>query len=393
MTRTTSWMAAACAAAWCLAPRPAGAAATPVETVAAARRKLVETLETTGDVAALKRVTVFSKVTGVIEKLPVERGMRLERGAVIAVVEHRAEMAQRKELLAAIDAAKAGIAQAEAAVGVAKASLAQAEAQLDHAKIEKTRAENLYEQNSMPKQRYDSVMSRYRVALAGRDLAAANVRANEQAVEQAKVKLAQAQAALERLDTRIADYTIRAPIAGVVSRRFVDLGAMDTPSQPIVEILDVSGLKVNCDIAQVSAGKVRVGQRAVVTADAFPGERFEGRAAIVDPSLDPQTRTLAMELRVDGRGRLKPGMFVNVSLALGEKTALAVPMDALMRLPGTGVYYLFAVKDGKAEKRTVELGLRRGNFVEILSGVREGERVVVRGQGGLRAGMKVTEAR
>lgn len=374
----------------------------PVSTVVVRKYAIEQTLDLTGSVEAFRRVTVYSKVTGVIEKLLVERGMKVKKGDVIAVVEHETELAQRKELLAAVEAAKVSVRQAEAAGGVAQAALQQAEAQLENAVLEKTRAQNLYADNSIPKQKYDAVIAQYKIALAGRDLAAAKVKAAQAALAQAKVGLKQAETALYRLDTRIADYTIRAPITGVVTARFVDEGAMDSPSLPIVEIMDTSILKVNCDVAQVDAAKVKEGQEVKIITDAYPGVEFEGKVAIVNPSLDSKTRTLPVEIHttgkpVAGKGEgvvsLKPGMFVKLSIKIGEKTTLAVPRDCLMRLPGTGVYYLFVVKEGKSEKRTVEVGVGRGNLVEIISGVTERDRVVIRGQVNLKSGTPVIEAK
>ena len=349
-------------------------AAVPVTVVIAARRPIEETLELTGSVKATKAVTVYSKVTGVIEKLLVERGMRVEKGDIIAQVEHRTELAKREQLAAAVK--------------VAEATLAQADAKLENAELDKKRIENLFRQKSVPKQKYDAVMAAYRIAVAGRKLAAAN--------------LVAATKALEQMDVRLAEYTIRAPISGVVTARFVDEGAMDNPALPIVEIMDISMLKVACDVAQVNAGRVRCGQKVTITSDAYPGVEFEGQVRIVNPSLDPKTRTLPVEIYTPGtpavgKGRsaalLKPGMFVKLSIRIGAKIALVVPRDCLMRLPGTGVYYVFVAKGGRAEKRVVKLGISRGNLVQIVSGIEEGEAVVIKGQVNLKSGTPVVVVR
>ncbi len=346
--------------------------AVPVTTAAAARHTIEETLELTGNVEALNSVTVYSKVSGIIEKLAVERGMKVKRGDVIAVVEHRAETARRGRLAAAVK--------------VAEASLAQAVAQRENAELEKRRAENLYREKSIPKQKYDAVLASYKVAAAGEKLAEAN--------------LVAARKALEEMDVRLSDYTIRAPIAGVVSERFVDEGAMDTPTMPIVSILDTSMLKITCDVAQVNAAQVREGQAARITTDAYPGYTFTGTVSIVNPALDPASRTRQVEIRTSGEPEggvaaggvlLRPGMFVKLNIGTGKRNVLAVPRDCLMRLPGTGVYYLFTVKDGTAQKRIVELGTSRGNLVEIVRGIKVGERVVVKGQVNLKTGTRVVE--
>ena len=202
------------------------------------------------------------------------------------------------------------------------------------------------------------------------------------------------------MDVRLSDYTIRAPIAGVVSERFVDEGAMDTPTMPIVSILDTSMLKITCDVAQVNAAQVREGQAARITTDAYPGYTFTGTVSIVNPALDPASRTRQVEIRTSGEPEggvaaggvlLRPGMFVKLNIGTGKRNVLAVPRDCLMRLPGTGVYYLFTVKDGTAQKRIVELGTSRGNLVEIVRGIKVGERVVVKGQVNLKTGTRVVE--
>ncbi|MCD6404808.1 MAG: efflux RND transporter periplasmic adaptor subunit, partial [Planctomycetes bacterium] len=290
--------------------------------------------------------------------------------------------------------------QAIATTEVAQAAQAQAQARLENATLEKDRAENLYKDNSIPKQKYDAAVAAYKIALAGRDLAAANLHVSKASLSLANVGRKQALAALEELDTRIADYTVRAPIAGIVTARFVDQGAMDNPAIPIVEIMDTSILKVCCDVAQVNAGKVREGQPVTLSVDAYPGAAFAGTVTIVNPSLDPKTRTLPIEIHTDGKpspektaegALLRPGMFVNLSIKIGKKTTLAIPRDCLLRLPGTGVYYLFVVKDSKAEKRTVQVGIGRGNIVEITSGLKVGESVVIQGQANLKTGTAVME--
>ena len=376
--------------------------AIPVETVIVERQPIEERLELTGSVAAIKSVTVYSKVNGVIEKLLVERGMKVKKGDVIAIVEHKAELAQREELQAAVEVARVGLIQARAGVEVAKAALAQAQAQLENASIEKTRIENLYKDKAVPKQKYDAVMAQYKIALAGRDLAAAQLTAAKARVKQAKAGLTQAQAALKRLDVRIADYTITAPISGVITARYVDEGAMDSPAMPIVQIMDTSILKVNCDVAQVNAGKVRVGQDVIMTSDTYRGVEFAGKVHIVNPALNPRTRTLPVEIRCNGKptgakatasATLKPGMFVKVNIITGTKQALVIPRDCLLRLPATNVWYVFVVKNNKAYKRTVTIGTTRGNRVEVIKGLKEGEKVVIKGQGLLKTGMTVYESK
>ena len=367
--------------------------AVPVSTVKVRYHSLESTLELKGDIRPLAEVTVYSKVSGVIERLCVEKGNHVKKGDMIAVVEHRSELAQRKQVVAQVESARVAVRQAQAAVRVAKASLARAMAQLENARLEKTRAENLRKDKSMPKQRYDSVIAQYKVAKAGKELAEANLASAREAVLQARTGYARAKAALEQLDVRIADFTIRAPISGVISGRFIDEGAMDSPQLPIVSIANVDMLKVLSQVSEGDMSKIRKGTVATISVDAYPGEHFKGEVAIVNPTLDPRTHTMGFEVYVRGQkalSLLKPGMFARIILYLGTRNVLAVPRECLLRLPGTGVYYAFVVENGVAKKRPdIKLGMKKGDLVEIVSGLREGEEVVVTGQGLLKTGTPV----
>lgn len=367
--------------------------AVPVSTVKVRVYSLETELDLKGEIRAFAEITVYSKVNGVIEKLLVEKGDMVKKGDVIAVVEHRSELARRKELLAAVESAKVGIRQAESAVRVAEASLSQAEAQLENATLEKNRAENLLKDKSMPRQRYDALIAQYKVAMAGKELAEANLTSAKEAMFQSKTGFARSTAALEQLDVRIADFTIRAPISGVISARFVDEGAMDSPQLPIVSITNVDILKVYSQVPEADVARVKKGTKATILVDAYPGVQFQGDVVIINPTLDPKTRTMGFEIYLKGEKvlhLLKPGMFARAILHLGTRNVLAVPKDCLLRLPGTGVYYAFAVENGIAKKRPdIKLGISKGGLVEVISGLSEGEDVVVAGQGLLKTGAQV----
>lgn len=341
----------------------------PVVTTIAGKHRLSLILRTTGSVRANREIEVRPKVSGFIEKLPVERGDFIKKGDIITVIEHKAELAEKARL--------------EAAVKVAEAELDRARAQLENASLERDRAEQLYKDKAIPKQRYDSIIAQYKMAVAQERLAEANLLAAKMVVEQIKI--------------RIEDFTIRSPMDAYIASRYVDIGQMVTPASVIVRLIDESILRIDASIAQVSVASVRKGIEAIITADAYPNERFRGRVEIISPALDPKTRTLPVEIHTDGIGLnsgkrlLRPGMFVNVQIKLGSKEVVAIPHDALMRYPGTGVYYIFVVEDGKALLRTVKLGISEGNLVEIVSGLKEGERVVIEGQVNLKSGMPVVE--
>jgi len=325
------------------------AKAVPVSTVKAVYRSLESTLDLKGEVRAFAEVTVYSKVNGIIERLLVDIGSTVRTGEPIAVVEHKGETAKRAQLAAAVQVA---------------------EAQFENAQLEKQRAEGLYGENSISKQKYDFAIAQYKIA-------AANLEA--------------AKKALQEMDVRLADFTIRAPISGVVSARFIDQGAMDSPQLPIVSITNLDSLKILSQVTETDVANLIKGGKATVRVDAYPQEQFQGVVSIVNPALDPKTHTMGFEVHLkDRRSILKPGMFARITLLLGTRKVLVVPRECLLRLPGTGVYYAFVVENGVAVKRAdIKIGMSKGNLVEITSGLKQGDELVVAGQGLLKTGTPV----
>lgn len=364
--------------------------AVPVEVIEAKIQRIEQEISLTGDICAFSQVVVYSKVSGIIEKLNVEKGDRVEKGDVLAVVEHNMELAQKAQAEASVAAAKAAIQQAKSQKEVAMASLKQAEANLELMKLELDRITQLFENNTVSKQQYDEVMAKYKVSVATRDLAAANLRAAEAGINAAEAGLQQALAQLKQIEIRIQDYYIRAPISGIISKRFVDEGAMDSPQQPIVEITQMDKIKVITEVAEKDIALIKPGLSVVFNVESYPEKTFTGKVALIDPTLDFRTRTMGLEIHSENPELLlKPGMFAHLCIKAGTRETLCIPQDALMRLPGTGVYYVFKIVNGVAKKVNVTLGIKKGNLAEITDGLKPGDIIVVKGQGLLKTGTPV----
>jgi RND family efflux transporter MFP subunit len=129
----------------------------------------------------------------------------------------------------------------------------------------------------------------------------------------------------------------------------------------------------------------------MIMVDAYPKEVFPGKVVSINPMVDRQTRTFRVRIQVPNQqGKLMDGMFARVRLSVGRHCALAVPRDALSRLPGSGTYYVFFVEGNKAVKRTVEIGAVNDQWAEVMKGLVEDDKVVTSGTGRLRSGMDVT---
>ena len=184
---------------------------------------------------------------------------------------------------------------------------------------------------------------------------------------------------------------LRSPVSGVVSARNYDRGDMYTMGQPIYTVQQITPVKVLVAISETDYTRVKRGQKISLTADALPGKTFEGTVNRLYPTMDPATHTFNVEVVVpNGRRELRPGMYARVTVNFGDSFSITVPDQAVNKLQGSGTRTVFVVDaEDKADLRTVTLGRHFDGKYEILSGIEEGDRVVVKGNSSLKAGQSV----
>jgi membrane fusion protein (multidrug efflux system) len=245
---------------------------------------------------------------------------------------------------------------------IALAEVHQAEAALELSRANHQRTTELFERKA--------------ASAANRDQTLAALRA-----DQANLELAQA---------RLAKLTLTAPFDGVLGLRKVSVGDYVTPGQDIVNLEDIEPLKVEFRIPERYLGSLSVGQTVAVTADAFQGRSFAGQVYAIDPLVDENGRAVVLRARLPNQeGVLRPGLFVSISLVVGEReNAVLIPEQALV--PQGSQQLVFKVADGKAVLTPVKLGERRNAMVEIVQGLARGDVVVTAGQIKLRDGVAVT---
>ena len=170
-----------------------------------------------------------------------------------------------------------------------------------------------------------------------------------------------------------------APEAGVVSERLINVGELTDPSKALFTIADFHSVWLVADVYEKDIAKVQVGQPIELEVDSFPGDKFVGKLNYVADSINPDTRTLAVRAAVDNPGlKLKPKMFARMTILVGEHQVLTIPKEALQ---DAGSYKVVYVPEGGGNfnERKVQLGSESGNYVEVLAGVRNGEKVVTKG--------------
>ena len=203
---------------------------------------------------------------------------------------------------------------------------------------------------------------------------------SQQAYDEIAAKLQESQASLSLARVRLDKTAIRAPFSGRLGLRQISPGDYLQPGQAIVNLEDISAMKVDFRVPEIYSGRIKVGQTLSAAVDAFPDKRFSGRVDAVDPRMDEATRTILVRGRVPNPGgELRPGMFARVTLELGERrNAPLAPEEALV--PMGQEKFVFRVVDGKASLTPVEIGRRLEGKVEIVKGLSADDVVITGGQ-------------
>lgn len=212
---------------------------------------------------------------------------------------------------------------------------------------------------------------------------------SRQSYDEAQAKLAQSRASQAFYEARLAKTKLHAPFAGVLGLRQVSPGEYVQAGQDIVNLEDISSLKLDFNVPESYLAKVQQDQDVEVRVDAYPEQVFRGKIYAINPRIDEKTRTLLLRAVIPNPdGRLRPGMFARVSLILERRAnALLVPEQALV--PKGTDQVIYRVNDGKALPVKVTIGQRRDGKVEIIAGLNAGDTIVVAGQAKLRDGMPV----
>ncbi len=218
-------------------------------------------------------------------------------------------------------------------------------------------------------------------------------------IDNLKYELEAAKASWDLARLQLSYCDIRSPISGTVTQRLdvVKVGNTVTPVGGVIEsadsslfvVEDLDSLILRVNVPERELTKLLVGQVAELSFDAVPGRTFAGKISLISPYVDAATATFGVRIRVtETHGLLRPGMFARVAIVYERKThALQIPRTAL--LDGDGPPKVFVVQDGKAVERAVQLGLSNGAWIEITQGLKDGEQVVVVGQGAVKPGAAV----
>lgn len=216
---------------------------------------------------------------------------------------------------------------------------------------------------------------------------------SDQVLDERRAALDGAKARLRAIESRLADRVIRAPFTGVVGLRNISVGALVRPGDVIVQLLDVSVLKLDFSVPATFLSTLKPGLKIEAKTSAYPGRVFEGLVASLDPQVDPVTRSITVRARIPNPdGSLKPGLLMVVELFKSPRETIVIPEEALMPQGRDNFVLAVVPKDSGmvAERRKLTLGERRPGEVEVLNGLAKGDKVITHGTMIARPGQPVT---
>ncbi len=355
----------------------------PIVTVATVTaRPLTQTVVVSGRVLAPAKTDVGATITGRVDAVTVDEGARVAAEQVLIRLESNELAAARAQAQAAANAAATRIQQwREVGAPQAREALAQAEANLRSIERDTGRQEQLFSQGFIGAARVDEARRALAVAQSqvqtARALAAANTATGADR-RQLDDQLAQARAALEIAAAKLAQATIRAPAAGVVLDRSVEPGDIVQPGKRLLTLALDGLVRLTAQIDEKNLGLLRTGQSALVSADAFPQQRFRATLAYLAPAIDVARGTVESKFAVpEPPPFLRADMTVSIEIVVADRAqALLAPAAAVRDAAGDAPWVL-VLSEGRATRTPVGVGARSASEVELTGGVDAGAVVVL----------------
>jgi HlyD family secretion protein len=392
-------------------PSPQAVSVPEVTAVKPERRVLTLSTTQPGRIEAFERTPLFAKVAGYVKDVRVDIGDEVKKDEVlvrIAVPELVDELHEKEALVAQaeaevrqaeslITASRAAAETAQARIAEVDAGLIRAKADVERWKSEHDRIKELAAKGSITRKLEEETLNALRAAEAALQEAMARGHSARTGFHESEAKIGTAEAdmvaaearhkvaiaAVDRIKTMLGYTEIRAPYAGTVTRRTVDTGHFVQPvsgpqSTPLMEVARTDTVRIFVDVPELEAGQVDVGDPAEVRVQAADAQAMAACVTRTSGALLESNHSLRVEIDVpNAEGRLRSGMYATVTIRLDERPeGIVIPVTAVVR-EGTATFCC-VVRDGKIERRPVELGLRSGGSVEVRSGLDEHSPIVIK---------------
>jgi len=342
------------------------------------RDEAVKTVKTRVAVASVNPRQFFYEAVGTVESRTTSTLSSKLMGAVKVIHAREGDLVDKNELLIELDdqqaisqlrGARAALAEAERSLASAESARDAAKAGADLARTTHERYQNLLKEESVSRQEFDEMDARYRQASAALAQAEAMVEAAENRVQQAEANV-------ESAATILKDATIRAPYKGKITSRMIDVGDMASPGTPLLAMEMEGVFCVSLVVPEIHIRAVLLGSELNVTIPSMQDLVIQGRVGRIDPAADQQSRSFIVKVALPEGYSFRSGLFARVALPVGEAGMMLVPKTALVQRGQLTGYYLVD-ENNTARFRLLRVGRDMGESVEVISGMKNGDRYVL----------------
>ncbi|HEX4772832.1 MAG TPA: efflux RND transporter periplasmic adaptor subunit [Bryobacteraceae bacterium] len=377
--------------------------ATPVQVEAAKTATIHQTVTAEAVLYPVRQAGIVPKISAPVKRLLVERGTHVTEGQLLVVLENRDLSALAQEGRGLYQQAQAAYETTTRAT--VPEDLKKAATDLDAARIAVDAAKKVYEsrQNLLKEGAIAQKLvddARVALAQAQAQFDVAQQRFNDvqtvghtEQLKSAGAQLDAAKAHLEGAETQASYAEIRSPINGIVSDRPLNVGEMVSSGSAVISVVDISEVIARANLPVAKAAGIKTGDAATISG---PGGDIAGRVTVVSPAVDPNTTTIEVWVQAKNpEERLKPGLTTQLTIQVADiPNAITVPVSALLSSDEGGEKVMIVGSDSLAHEQPVKIGVRDGDDVQILSGVKPGDRVITQGALGLddKAKVKVSAA-
>lgn len=381
----------------CAGKKPAAEQAAPgiaVQTEVVKLAPIEDSYEAVGAVRSAASSVLSARIMGVILAIRAREGDRVRAGQLLVQLDDRDAMAQVRKAQAGLQEARQGLDEVARSIAAAESAKASADANKELATSTFQRFKMLLERRSVSQQEFDEVQAKYRSAVAEADRAREMREAllARKAQIASRVEQAEADVANARI---VADYSrITSPIDGIITAKHAEVGSMAVPGAPLLTVEDNTKYRLEVSVEESRLSAIHLGQQASLQIDSLTSEPFVGQVSEIVPEADPASRTFMVKIDLPASASktspsaLRSGLYGKARFAIGEKTAITIPIKAVIER-GQLVQVYVVDLTGTARLRLIKLGKRTGERVEALSGLSDGDRVVIEGVESLADGSKV----
>ena len=350
-----------------------------------------DSYEAVGTVRARTSSVIAARIMGNIVRLHVREGDRVRAGQTLIEIENREAGTQMAKAQAGVRESTESLDEVQRNIRAAESAQTAAQANEKLAQTTFGRYQTLFQRQSVSPQEFDEVRTKLEIAKAESERSNRMLQAAKSKQEQMIARIDQARADVSGARIYAGYSRLVSPISGVVVSKQADVGSMATPGTPLVTIENDSSYQLEVAVEESQLGNIHPGDQAHVSIDALAGKEITCSVVEIVPAADPNSRSYTVKLGLPVTAELRSGLYGKARFIVGQRQALAVPQKAIsQRGQLTSVFVVD--HSGVARLRLIKTGKSLGDRVEILSGLTDGEQIVIDGPSSLQDGSRIREA-